>query len=239
MKRPTKDENFREIAKIVSKRSKDTPTKLGAVIVNTDDVIQSVGYNGLPRGVDDDNPERYKRPLKYKWFEHAERNAIYNFARQFLKGGSIHVVWIPCSDCARGIVQCGIAEVIIEETEVEERWKEDFTESLIMFKEAGVKVRVADSDKDITSELINNFLQKLSEINDKNGFDDDFDEEKLNSERMVLQEEIRKLKNELQDKERRHVEIFSLLESNSERIKRDIRRKIEVQQAIRATGYQQ
>ena len=90
-----------------------------------------------------------------------------------------------------------------------------------------------------SSELINNFLQNLSEINDKNGFDDDFDEEKLNSERMVLQEEIRKLKNELQDKERRHVEIFSLLESNSERIKRDIRRKIEVQQAIRATGYQQ
>jgi len=151
---PSKDQVFLKIAKDVSSLSKDTSTKLGAVIVNEDNVIQSIGYNGFPRGVNDNIEERYERPLKYKWFEHAERNAIYNFARQFLKGSSIHLTWIPCTDCARAIIQVGIAEVIIEETNVEDRWKEDFTQSLIMFKETGIKVRTTDSNKNIIDDLI-------------------------------------------------------------------------------------
>lgn len=153
--RPTRDENFKEISEVVSKLSKDTSTKLGAVIVNSDGVIQSIGYNGFPRNVNDDIPERYERPLKYKWFEHAERNAIYNFARQFLKGSSIHLTWIPCTDCARGIIQTGISEVVISDTEIEDRWKEDFLQSLIMLREAGVIVRLLNSKEDICNILIN------------------------------------------------------------------------------------
>lgn len=148
------DDNFKEMSQVVAKLSKDTSTKLGAIIVNSDNVIQSIGYNGLPRGVDDKNPERYERPLKYKWFEHAERNAIYNFARQYLKGSSIHLTWIPCTDCARGIIQTGISTIIISETEVQERWREDFLQSLIMLKEAKVKVCMQNSEEDIVKDLI-------------------------------------------------------------------------------------
>ncbi len=151
---PSKDENFREISQVVSKLSKDNSTKLGAVIVNSDNVIQSVGYNGFPRGVNDDVLERQERPLKYKWFEHAERNAIYNFARQFLKGSSIHLTWIPCTDCARGIIQTGMSEVVISDTDVEDRWKGDFLQSLIMLNEAGVKVRLMNSSENIVETLI-------------------------------------------------------------------------------------
>ncbi len=157
--RPTRDENFKEISEVVSKLSKDISTKLGAVIVNSDNVIQSVGYNGFPRNVNDEIIERQERPLKYKWFEHAERNAIYNFARQFLKGSSIHLTWIPCTDCARGIIQTGISEVVISDIDVQERWKEDFLQSLIMLNESGVKVRLMNSNENIAKKLIKKLSQ--------------------------------------------------------------------------------
>ena len=58
-----------------------------------------------------------------------------------------------------------IVEVIIKETDAEDRWKEDFLQSLIMFKETGVKIRVADSEDDITDCLIANFIKDLEKTN--------------------------------------------------------------------------
>ena len=69
---------FMDVAKLVATWSKDTSTKVGAVVVGPDKEIRSTGYNGLVRGVDDNIPERMERPTKYDFFEHAERNAVYN-----------------------------------------------------------------------------------------------------------------------------------------------------------------
>ena len=69
---------FMELAKLVATWSKDTSTKTGAVIVGPDKEIRATGYNGFVRGVDDDVFERFERPTKYDFFEHAERNAVYN-----------------------------------------------------------------------------------------------------------------------------------------------------------------
>lgn len=69
---------FLELAELVSSWSKDPSTQTGAVVVGPDKEIRATGYNGLVRGVADDIPERMKRPTKYDFFEHAERNAIYN-----------------------------------------------------------------------------------------------------------------------------------------------------------------
>ena len=68
---------FMELAKLVATWSKDTSTKTGAVIVGPDKEIRATGYNGFVRGVDDDVFERFERPTKYDFFEHAERNAVY------------------------------------------------------------------------------------------------------------------------------------------------------------------
>ena len=154
--RPTWDENFMEICKVISKRSKDNSTKLGAVIVGPDKEIRSTGYNCFPRGVEDFHPERLKRPLKYSWIEHAERNAIYNAARMgmSLKDCVIYTIWIPCSDCARGIIQVGVKEVIIGNTSISDRWVPTFLESVKMFKESGTVIRRINSAEDICDSLI-------------------------------------------------------------------------------------
>lgn len=91
--------------------------------------------------------ERYSRPAKYFFTEHAERNAIYNAARCGipLKNCKLYVPWHPCHDCARGIIQSGIIEVILnksfDDSELAERWKESWGYAKTMFKEAGVEVR--------------------------------------------------------------------------------------------------
>jgi deoxycytidylate deaminase len=74
-------EYFLGIAEQVKLKSKDESTQIGAVIVGIDNEILSTGYNSFPRGMDDSKKERQERPEKYFWFEHAERNVIYNAAR--------------------------------------------------------------------------------------------------------------------------------------------------------------
>lgn len=138
----TWDDLFIEICNVISKKSKDIYTKIGAVIKGTGNEVISLGFNGMPRGVNDDKTERQQRPTKYYWFEHAERNAIYNVARRLLEGTTIYVQMYPCADCARAIIQVGIKEVVIPNTYLPERWTESCEVASEMFKEAGVKVRI-------------------------------------------------------------------------------------------------
>ena len=49
------DEYFMGIAILSGKRSKDPGTQVGACIVNEDKKIVGVGYNGFPRGCNDDD----------------------------------------------------------------------------------------------------------------------------------------------------------------------------------------
>ena len=126
----TWDEYFIRQAMLVAEKSKDPSTKVGCVIVGEDNEILSTGFNGFPRGVDEGMHEKYigegvkftpnfkrwERPEKYKWVEHAERNAIYNAARNGirLKNARAYLNWepIPCSDCARAFIQAGIKEIV-------------------------------------------------------------------------------------------------------------------------------
>jgi len=75
------DDYFLNIAENVKLKSKDKRTQIGAVIVGKGNEIVSTGYNSFPRNINDSIEERQVRPEKYYWFEHAERNAIYNAAR--------------------------------------------------------------------------------------------------------------------------------------------------------------
>ena len=112
---PTWHEYFMTLAYSIAKKSKDPSTKVGAIIVDTQHSILSTGYNVLPRGCIDDISERNTRPIKYAWYEHAERNAIYNAARVGgapLAGSIMYTQGLPCADCMRGIIQAGISHVV-------------------------------------------------------------------------------------------------------------------------------
>ena len=145
------DEYFIRMCYLVSQKSKDRSTKVGCVIIGQDNEIRSTGFNGFPRGVDDNKEEFHQRPLKYKITEHAERNAIYNAARCgiVLNNCRIYVPWHPCSDCARGIIQCGIKSVILDpnykmDDGLMKRWEDDIAISKILFLEAKVLTKDAD-----------------------------------------------------------------------------------------------
>jgi|SRR6185312_5060199 len=109
----------------IASKSKDPNTKVGCIIVDQDHIIQSTGYNSFPRGLKDNVPERLIRPEKYSWIEHAERNAIYQAARngKSLRNCRIYLPFFPCLDCARGIIQSGIKEIILNEKTYVERLK--------------------------------------------------------------------------------------------------------------------
>jgi dCMP deaminase len=134
------DDYFMTLAKTISLKSKDPSTKVGCVIVGPDNEIRSTGYNGYPRGMDDSI--QYERPIKYKFYEHAERNAIYNSARfgASIKGCIIYISNLPpCTDCSRAIIQSGIERVYYSCSTVPERWREDIEISLQMLDTCGVE----------------------------------------------------------------------------------------------------
>jgi dCMP deaminase len=138
-------EYFRGIAHQVKLKSKDRYTQIGAVVVGSDNQIVSTGYNSFPRGIDDSVDERQERPEKYYWFEHAERNSLYNAALIGVstKGCTMYLTCgIPCSDCARGIINSGISKIVCERVggATGNLWDEHAKRSIEMFNEAGVKI---------------------------------------------------------------------------------------------------
>ena len=143
---PSWDDYFMSMVYHVASKSKDKRTHIGAVIIGPDNEIKTTGYNSFVRRLKDNIPERQEKPEKYFWFEHAERNSIYNatLIGTSLKGCKMHTNGIPCMDCARGIVQSGILEVIVDKTWDESNKGEDLEHSrrtIEMFNEVGVNLR--------------------------------------------------------------------------------------------------
>ena len=80
------DSRFMDLARHVGAWSKDRSRQVGCVVVGSDNSVRALGFNGFPRGLDDEKEQRHQRPAKYLWTEHAERNAIYSAARNGVSG---------------------------------------------------------------------------------------------------------------------------------------------------------
>lgn len=132
---------YLDLAKHLAGWSKDRSVGVAAVIVGSSGEVRSFGYNGFPRGVNDDLDERHERPAKYLWTEHAERNAIYNAARVGtpIDGCTMYLPWFPCCGCARAIAQSGIRYLVCARPDLTDpRWGKEFEVSLEILTEAGV-----------------------------------------------------------------------------------------------------
>lgn len=164
---------FLDIANVVARKSKDPSTKIGVVIVGPNNEIRSTGFNGFPRGVHDQHvsafatgreinvvdsinekvDRRYERPVKYKYTEHGERNAIYHAARNghALEGCTLFInsYPIPCTDCTRAVIQSGIKEIIGTDAYLPKgsHWDEDMEHAKQMLYEAGVQLHVVSSEQ--------------------------------------------------------------------------------------------
>lgn len=139
------------IAEAVKTKSKDPSSQIGAVIVGKDHAILSTGFNGFPRGINESDPTRWERPIKYQYVEHAERNAIYNAAKNGvqLDGSTIYLTGfggkgvpvVPCVECTKAVIQAGIKKVVgYAYKDAPESWLEDLEFSNRLLKEAGILV---------------------------------------------------------------------------------------------------
>jgi dCMP deaminase len=111
------DNRWMSLCDHIAQWSKDRSSQFGCVIVDERQSVLSLGWNGFPRGINDEIEERHERPAKYLWTEHSERNAIYNAASSgvVLLGATLYVNGIPCADCARAIIQSGIHRVVMRD----------------------------------------------------------------------------------------------------------------------------
>ena len=111
------DEYFMGLAHLSSKRSKDPSTQVGCCIVDTNNKVVSIGYNGFPTGCNDDafpwDREGDFCNTKYPYVVHAELNAILN-SKLNLNNCIIYVSLFPCNECAKAIIQSGIKKIVYE-----------------------------------------------------------------------------------------------------------------------------
>ena len=114
----TWDEFFMRVAVAASMRSKDPNTQVGACIADTNHRILSVGYNGTPSALNDDDFPwgTSDDPLqdKHNYVVHAEANAVLNYRGSLkdLSHASVYVTLFPCHECAKILAQAGIGEVV-------------------------------------------------------------------------------------------------------------------------------
>lgn len=136
------DEYFMGIALLSAKRSKDPSTQVGACIVDEDNKVVSIGYNGMPRQLDESKLTWEKGEglnSKYLYVCHAEFNAILNIRNgSSLKGCTLYVTLFPCNECAKAIIQTGIKKIIY----LSDKYADSVSTlaSKKMFELAGVKL---------------------------------------------------------------------------------------------------
>jgi dCMP deaminase len=109
--RPNWTDYFLGIAKIASLRSHDIHTKHGCVITDRSHRILGIGYNGFPKGMNDDTLP-ITRPEKYHWMIHAERNALSNCVIR-PDNGIAYITGQSCNDCIMALWQEGISTVVM------------------------------------------------------------------------------------------------------------------------------
>lgn len=126
-------------------------TKVGAYIATNIHTPVSHGFNGIPRGVNDTICDRHVRPLSQYFYEHAERNAIYNSFKGDMSDCTMYVTHHACSGCARAIIQNRIRHVVVDgrnsmanNVEFYKKWKYDCDLASDMFNEAGVIVDILE-----------------------------------------------------------------------------------------------
>ena len=158
------DSYFMSIALLSSYRSKDPKTQNGACIVDGNKKIIGIGYNGLPRGCDDNDPDYWADDdndilrSKHTYVVHAEKNAIYNCMAHDMNGATMYMTQFPCNTCAQAIVQVGITNIIFTSRKEHHSGMNQAVEK--MFRDAGVEAKsfsecgVADSDFIISLEKL-------------------------------------------------------------------------------------
>jgi dCMP deaminase len=138
------DKRYMDLAKQVGTWSKDPSKQIGAVAIGSKGQVLAQGYNGFPRGIDDNESRLNTKETKYKYVVHAEMNLIYNatFNGISLNGSTVYVSGLPvCSECAKGLIQVGVKQIVMSKDSLEgadEKWLDSFELTIALLNEAGI-----------------------------------------------------------------------------------------------------
>ncbi|VDI83968.1 dCMP deaminase [Mytilus galloprovincialis] len=164
---------FMAIAFLSAQRSKDPRTQVGACIVNEENKIVGIGYNGMPIGCHDDlmpwgREHSDVLQTKQLYVCHAELNAVLNKNSSDVKNCTIYVALFPCNECAKVVIQSGIKQVVYYSDKYHE--KPEFIASRKMMDMAGVKYRQHIPKKTqilIDFSVIENMTQEVKDVLNK------------------------------------------------------------------------
>lgn len=111
----TWQEAFMDMAFLVSERSKDDSTQVGAVLVDSKNVIVSTGFNGPPPGINDALVPWNSRPEKYAYIIHAEENALWFGVerKSDLSNCVLFCTHYPCADCVLRLIRAKVSKIVI------------------------------------------------------------------------------------------------------------------------------
>jgi dCMP deaminase len=130
-----------------ARHSPNRVRQVGALLVTADGKTTIAACNTFPKGVRDLD-ERHEGDGRFVWMEHAERNAILEAARRGVatEAALLATTFFPCIDCARAIVQCGIARLVTPSPAYDDPvWGNAFLRSRVILEEGGVGVEFADN----------------------------------------------------------------------------------------------
>ncbi|HXE98471.1 MAG TPA: cytidine/deoxycytidylate deaminase family protein [Dongiaceae bacterium] len=144
MQRPSWDQYFMDITRLVATRSSCLRRQVGAILVKDRNILAS-GYNGVPSGITHceaagclrerlgvPSGERHElcRGL------HAEQNAIIQAAKHGtnINGATLYCTTMPCIICTKMLINAGITTVIYGEGYADDLARE-------MIGESGILVR--------------------------------------------------------------------------------------------------
>jgi dCMP deaminase len=146
------NKRFIDLADHIASWSNDPHRKVGAVIINDNNVVLSVGYNGFPRKCKDNIKERYEKPLKFNWMIHSEQNAILNAAYNGIKTKDtiMYINWFPCAICAGQIINAGIKKIVCSEAPDfnHKKYGEEFKISIEKLQEANVEIVILEKNNE-------------------------------------------------------------------------------------------
>lgn len=140
------DRKFIQVTNLIASWSKDPRHKVGCVIVDpVNNVRLSEGYNGFPRGVEDDIARLEDKEIKRRIIVHAEANAIANAAKVGMKldGATLYCTLPPCSQCMGLIIQAGIRRVM-HGKDTTSAWRENFSLAEDLAWEVDIEIKMVE-----------------------------------------------------------------------------------------------
>lgn len=138
-------EYFLRQSNLVSFRSKDPSTQVGAVLVDPSNQTLATGYNGFPTGILE-TPERWERPTKRRYVIHAEMNAVLQAGKNggLANAHTLYSTHFPCIECGKFLVQVGISRLVIPShgnMSATHNPSEEVEHVRQMFAEAGIEIQ--------------------------------------------------------------------------------------------------